>query len=101
MTPPATISILGKTWCQAESLEQFRRQEPTNRSRREGMKYYILYCAPGESPFPKGGQGDFGVLIQQAVTSSTDPTWLDEAIKLGSIYLEEIDFNLTKSAIQV
>lgn len=101
MTTPTTISILGKTWCQAESFEQFRYQEPRNRKRRNSLKYYILYQ---EDPSPSGEGArradGAGILIQQTITPDTDPSWLEKAISSGHIYLEKVDHDITKAAIR-
>lgn len=94
MTKPATISILGKTWCQVESFEQFRHQEPTDRTRRIGLKYYVLY---EEIP---GGAGTAGgsILIEHTITKQTDATWLEKAVNLGHVYLQQIDHDMTLTA---
>ncbi len=86
-----TIVFMDRHYRRADSLEQFRHQEPKNRSRRVGLKYYILY---------KDEANQAAVLVQDQVSPETDPKWLEKAISLGSIYLHQVDYDITITAIK-
>ncbi|REE01077.1 hypothetical protein C7460_10497 [Marinoscillum furvescens DSM 4134] len=77
----SSISVFDKTWCQAENIEQFRREDL---SRRNGLNYYVLYQDENGS-----------VLIEQTVTNETDPKWIQKAIDMGLIFMKKVDHEIT------
>lgn len=87
--PPVTISIFGKTWHQVEDFEQLRRQDQNDRSRRTGLKYFVLY---------NDDESSNGILIEQTITAASDPEWLEKAISYGHIYLQAVDHEITYTA---
>lgn len=99
MSAPETISVFKKSFHQVPTLEHFRYQEGSRAgSRRIGLTYYVLYLE-GNPPLQGGCPQGGGLLIQQTISATTDPNWLATAISAGHIYLEKVDFEITKKAL--
>lgn len=86
-----TISFLEFTYCKAESLEQFRFQEETNRARRLGMPYYVAYMDE---------TNNVAMMMEHHISEKTNAKWLEKAIELGAIYMKKPDFEITKLAVE-
>lgn len=100
MNTPSTISLFSKTFCQVQDLQQLRHANGPDKGRRRlGLVIYILYKE--ESPTVSDQESTVsGILIQQTITRSTSPGFLQTAIDMKCLYLEKVDHDITLTAAQ-
>ncbi len=76
-----TLEITGREWVQVENFNQMRHEKG---SRRLGLIYWVKMDLDGTI-----------YLVQDSISEKTNVKWLQEAIKMGAIYLERIDYDIT------
>jgi len=85
------ITVFNQTFHQVTSMEQLRYQGGRDgRGRRLGLTYYVRYT----------DESGTSVLLQQQISTDQSREEIETMIMFGTMYLEQIDHEITNAAIR-